>query len=148
MRANKDDMGTIKDRCLEFLRLLDIGQNSFEKKCNISTGYISNNKGSFGSKIISRISVAYPELNTEWLLTGEGEMLKPPKNDFSQLTEDEISEAIADRYANKIMKMYQAGEIYSAEVYNRVVAEKDSQILKLQQEIWKLQQEIDTLKKP
>jgi len=68
-------MKTSKDRLLKFLTYLDIGQNAFEKKVGISNGYVSHNKGSFGSSIISKISKTYPELNTVWLLTGKGEML-------------------------------------------------------------------------
>lgn len=69
-------MKTTKDRILIFLEYLGMGQNAFEKKCGISNGYISNSRGSFGSRIISKISTAYPDLNVEWLMTGEGTMLK------------------------------------------------------------------------
>jgi hypothetical protein len=69
-------MNTAKKRLLEFLSHLNIGQNAFEKKVSISNGYISHNKGSIGSEIVSKISEQYPELNTNWLLTGKGEMLK------------------------------------------------------------------------
>ena len=67
---------TAKDRLIEFLDSEKIGQNAFEKKAGIANGYISHNKGSIGTKIISKIAIAYPDLNTAWLLTGEGEMLK------------------------------------------------------------------------
>ncbi|MDR0605705.1 MAG: helix-turn-helix domain-containing protein [Bacteroidales bacterium] len=69
-------MSTTKTRLLEFLSYLDIGQNAFEKKVGISNGYISHIKGSIGSDIINKITYVYPKLNAEWLLTGEGEMLK------------------------------------------------------------------------
>jgi hypothetical protein len=66
---------TIKSRLIEFLAYLGVGQNAFEKKVGISNGYINNVKDSIGSKIIYKISSVYPFLNTEWLLTGKGEML-------------------------------------------------------------------------
>lgn len=69
-------MATTKSRLIDFLAYLGIGQNAFEKKVGISNGYINNVKNSIGSKIISKISAAYPELDTGWLLNGEGEMLK------------------------------------------------------------------------
>lgn len=71
-------MMTSKDRILEFLNYLGLGQNAFEKKVGISNGYISHLKKSFGAEIISKISSIYPELDTHWLLTGEGKMLKSP----------------------------------------------------------------------
>jgi hypothetical protein len=68
-------MNTAKKRLLEFLAYLDIGQNAFEKKVGIANGYISHNKGSIGSEIISKISEQYPELNIDWLLNGKGTMV-------------------------------------------------------------------------
>jgi hypothetical protein len=70
-------METVKSRLVEFLSYLKMGQNAFEKKVGISNGYISKVGKSIGSEIINKISTTYPELNTEWLLNGEGEMLKP-----------------------------------------------------------------------
>lgn len=72
-------MTTSKDRLIEFLSFLELGQNAFEKKVGIANGYISKLKSSIGSGHIGKISTAYPELNTTWLLTGEGEMLKDAK---------------------------------------------------------------------
>lgn len=69
-----------KDRLLMFLTYLDIGQNKFEANVGISNGYINNNKGSIGTKILEKIANRYPELNTEWLTTGNGEMLKSADN--------------------------------------------------------------------
>jgi len=74
---------TAKNRLLEFLAHLDIGQNAFEKNAGIANGYISHNKGSIGSDILAKISAAYPELNTVWLLTGEGDMLRSNDGTYS-----------------------------------------------------------------
>jgi len=73
-------MTTTKSRLIDFLSYLGMGQNAFEKKVGISNGYINNVKNSIGSEIISKISAAYPELDTSWLLSGEGEMLKTVVN--------------------------------------------------------------------
>ncbi len=72
-----------KDRLLMFLKHLNMGQNAFEKEAKISNGYISHNKGSFGSDIIANISTAYPDLNILWLITGEGSMLKTDTSSHS-----------------------------------------------------------------
>lgn len=65
-----------KDRLIEFLKYLNIGQTAFEEKVGIARSYVSHNKGSIGTEIIKKISSVYPELNTNWIVTGEGEMLK------------------------------------------------------------------------
>ena len=66
----------IKQRILEFLNHLNIGQSAFEKKVGVGNGYVNNIKKSIGSDVIHKILTIYPELDTEWLVTGNGEMLK------------------------------------------------------------------------
>ena len=43
--------------------------------CGMSNGYLCNIKQSIGSSKIQSIAMAFPQLNTEWLLTGVGDML-------------------------------------------------------------------------
>lgn len=64
-----------KQRLKLFLEHLHIGQAAFERRVGISNGYVNNLNGSIGSSVIGKIATAYPELNTSWLLTGEGEMI-------------------------------------------------------------------------
>ena len=66
----------IKDRFIEFLKYLKIGQNKFEKNCNIGIGTINNIRDGISSPNLSKIIKTYPELNLDWLVSGEGEMLK------------------------------------------------------------------------
>lgn len=66
---------TVKERLIHYLKYKNIGQNKFEKIAGISNGYISNTKGNIGSNILTKILDVAPDLNKDWLLTGEGEML-------------------------------------------------------------------------
>ena len=43
-----------KNRLIEFLQYLGIGQTAFEEKVGISRSYISHNKGSIGTEIIKK----------------------------------------------------------------------------------------------
>ena len=88
-----------KERLLEFLTYLNIGQTAFEKKISIANGYISHNKGSLGSEIISKISDVYPDLDLEWLITGKGDMLKsdiPSQISFSDFKQRGYSPCYSD----------------------------------------------------
>lgn len=67
---------TVKQRLIEYLNYKKIGQNKFEKMAGISNGYISNIKESIGTSILTKIFNASKDLNPDWLLYGEGEMLK------------------------------------------------------------------------
>ena len=66
---------TVKDRIKFFINYLGIGQSKFEKECNLSNGYINNLKGNIGTSKLEYILKAYPELNINWLVYGDGEML-------------------------------------------------------------------------
>lgn len=66
----------IKERLLQFLNYKKLGQTKFEEMCGISRGYIAKSKKSYGTEIIEKIGSTFPELNTAWLISGEGEMLR------------------------------------------------------------------------
>jgi hypothetical protein len=66
----------MKERLIEFLAYLGIGQTKFEEKVGLSRGLINNIKGNISLNSLKKIEDAYPELNENWLKTGEGEMLK------------------------------------------------------------------------
>lgn len=73
-------MATSKDRILIFISYLGIGQTKFEENVGISRGYLSKLKSSIGSGILEKIIHSYPELNQNWVTTGNGEMLLSNKN--------------------------------------------------------------------
>jgi transcriptional regulator with XRE-family HTH domain len=70
----------MKERLLEFLAYLGVGQTKFEEEAGLSRGLINNIKGGISSNTISKITSKYPELNSEWLVSGKGEMLKTTVN--------------------------------------------------------------------
>lgn len=72
---------TIKERLVSYLKIKQMGQNKFESIAGISNGYISNLKSTPGSVILTKILNAAPDLNQQWLLTGEGEMLNNGNQD-------------------------------------------------------------------
>lgn len=73
-------MPEIKDRLLKFLKHLDIGQTKFETITQLSNGLINNLKDNISSKSLIKILEVYPELNMNWLLIEDGDMLKSSDN--------------------------------------------------------------------
>ena len=67
---------SVKERLVEFIKYKRISQRKFQETAMISNGFVSNIKKSIASDTIMKISKAYPELNIDWLLEGEGEMIK------------------------------------------------------------------------
>ena len=67
---------TIKDRLIKYLEYKGISKRQFELSIGVSNGYINNMRVSIQPYKVRNIALHYPDLNTGWLMTGEGEMLK------------------------------------------------------------------------
>lgn len=67
---------TLKDRIKIYCTRKNIPISGFERKSGLSNGYFNQVSKRPSSKKIDNISTAFPDLNIDWLLTGEGEMLK------------------------------------------------------------------------
>lgn len=78
---------TVKERLAEYIKYKGISVNRFEKTNGLSTGYVRNMRVSIQPDKLSSIAHNYPDLNTGWLMTGEGEMLKK---------ETKVSESVND----------------------------------------------------
>lgn len=61
---------------MKFAKFRNLSISKFESLCGLGNGYVSKLKGEPGSRKLEDILKAFPELNREWLLYGEGEMLK------------------------------------------------------------------------
>lgn len=66
---------TVKERIMKFIEASKISVNSFERNSGLSVGYLRQLRKEPSRTKIQSIILAYPELNIDWLLTGEGEML-------------------------------------------------------------------------
>jgi len=65
------------DRLYQYLNENGISAYAFEHTCGLSNGYLGKQykgKGSVGSSILEKIRLCYPDLDMQWLVTGEGNM--------------------------------------------------------------------------
>lgn len=67
---------TLKERIMIFLTDQKICKNQFYKKTGISNGTLDKKSG-ITADSITKIHIAYPNINLEWLIMGKGEMFKP-----------------------------------------------------------------------
>lgn len=67
---------TVKERLVTFIKRKGLSQKKFETMVGLSNGYVNNISKGIGAEKMQRILSVFPELNQEWLLTGEGAMLK------------------------------------------------------------------------
>jgi SOS-response transcriptional repressor LexA len=63
-----------KERLKLFVQSLNKGQNAFEAEVGIANGYLASKSQSVNSDAIEKILNKYPNLNLDWLFTGNGNM--------------------------------------------------------------------------
>lgn len=125
----------IKDRTIEFVKYKGITMKSFELKCGLSTGYVTSMRKGFGSDKLNNVLTAFPELNRDWLLYGEGEMIK---GNVTQTSHGDNSPNIAGNGNN----------VNSASTIDKAldeIAEQRKLVAKSQEQVSKSQEQIDRL---
>jgi hypothetical protein len=79
---------TVKERISTYIKYKGMSNAQFEKVCSLSNGYVANMRKSIGTDKLSNVLKAFPDLNRDWLLYGEGEMLKPTFTQNAQGSEN------------------------------------------------------------
>lgn len=74
----------MNERILKFIEYLGISVSEFERNCNLSNGAVSKMGDNTRRSTVNKIYNVYPQLNTDWLLTGKGSMLNDSKAELEQ----------------------------------------------------------------
>lgn len=70
-----EENSTVKSRLVDYLRSKRISQIEFTRSLGVSPTYIGAMRKGIPTSKMKRISELYPDLNRDWLLYGEGEMI-------------------------------------------------------------------------
>ena len=68
-------MPNVKERLNQYLQEKKYTKTDFGKAIGVSASYVSSIRQSIANEKVTAIRKAFPDLNTDWLLYGEGEML-------------------------------------------------------------------------
>lgn len=68
----------MNERVLAFIDYLGVSTSEFERLCGLSNGAVSKMGDNTRMATLDRISKTYPQINVNWLRTGEGNMLVSP----------------------------------------------------------------------
>lgn len=66
---------TVKERLSAYLDYKKVNKSEFGRRIGVSNAFVSSIRKSIQPDKILAIKLNFPDLNTDWLLTGEGEML-------------------------------------------------------------------------
>lgn len=86
MQENKQEKSQIKQNILLYLSKIDMTPYDFYKKSGVTRGVLSQNNG-ISEDNLARFLSYFPEVNANWLLTGNGPMLKSPVPSVIPLTD-------------------------------------------------------------
>lgn len=84
---------SVKERLKIFAKSQEKSVRAFEEKCGLTIGYINAIRVSIQPDKIQRIASHYPDMNTGWLLTGNGKMLKDDSMEKSTVEEPPVKYA-------------------------------------------------------
>lgn len=74
---------TVKQRLITFIKYKGLSQSRFEKAVGLSNGFVNNISKSIGADKLQRILGIFPDINQNWLLTGNGQMLAEKEEKFA-----------------------------------------------------------------
>lgn len=91
---------TVKERLMRYLYKKDIKSNYFCSKIGVSAAFISSMRKSIQPDKLYSIAVNFPDLSIEWLLTGEGNMLRKSYENVNK--EDMELLSVVKKFQNQI----------------------------------------------
>jgi transcriptional regulator with XRE-family HTH domain len=102
---------TLKSRLKEYLNFKNFSDADFQNKTGVSRSYISTLKDTITSKTQKKIAKAFPDLNMDWLISGNGDMLQATEQikerffrylDYKGLNDD-VFQKLIDRSKNTVV---------------------------------------------
>jgi len=79
VQEKEQKISPIKQRILHFVANLGISKREFYARTGISRGTLESNTG-ITEDILAKFIATYPEVNIQWLLTGDGEPTCQPED--------------------------------------------------------------------
>jgi len=116
-------------RLKQFIDYKEISNNKFAEKIGVSSAQMSHmiNGSKFGIDKLLTIISTFPEINSQWLLTGEGKMLK------------------AESKLEGVVEKPPPESIVSVEYLEKIIKEQKKEISDLNKEIGRLEGEVNAL---
>lgn len=93
---------SVKERTIEFVKSQKITMKEFETKCGLSTGYVTSMRKGYGADKLNNVLKAFPQLNRDWLLYGEGSMLSASEPDSISASSSTDISAVLNKAMDEI----------------------------------------------
>ena len=84
-------MDKVRNRLLEFLEYKGLEKSVFERMCGLANGFVDKTNARMRRTSLKSISNTFPELNTNWLMSGDGNMIQEVQPKQEQEHQDDIN---------------------------------------------------------
>jgi len=143
----------MKNRIIDFAKSQKMSIREFERVCNFPNGTIGAFKDDINNKRRLVIFEKFPQLNTKWLLTGEGEMLNHSHNGTTHNTNTQgdnniyinnSQNALTDKETQSISVQANENSIYTEMIATQreLIANQNELISQYRKEIEYLRQKV------
>lgn len=95
---------SVKERIYKFTDQKCITIRRFEELCGLSNGYVSSMRKGLGTRKLNNVLTAFPELNRDWLLYGEGDMIKKVEHISDDTTDGDSNNDAMNRILQEIVE--------------------------------------------
>lgn len=108
--------GSVKSRLLELLKVKRMSQSEFARHLGVSPTYIGAMRRSIPPERMKTVMELFPDLNRDWLLYGDGEMLIEEEDDMPDLRDGYVVPLLpVDAYAGNLQMWSQGVELRDCE---------------------------------
>ena len=102
MQEKSHKKSIVKQNILQIIEIEKITKYEFYKKTRITRGVLDQNNG-MSEDNIARFLACYPEIDANWLITGEGSMYRTPgvMNEAPPPDRDEVVRLLREKVADQ-----------------------------------------------
>lgn len=99
--SEREEPTDIRDRILYVAASKGVNVSNLENMLEISRSYFHNIK-SISANVVARFLRVFPEVSADWLLTGQGEMLRQPEHPSEPSAWDSFISLVTDEVRRKM----------------------------------------------
>ncbi len=131
---------TLKSRLIEFIASKGMSVRRFEIECGLPNAYVSNLRNNITSRRLEVITEKFPDLNLQWLMTGEESMSRSKTSDSIEETDANIEKRLTEMNMQMIRMMteFVKQEAKIADRYRECIDRLQVQCDRLQEQNLKL----------
>lgn len=127
MQENSKEISTIKQRIIQYLAFKGITHYRCYKDSGMTYGILGQ-KGGINEENLLKFTEKYRDINTRWLLLGEGDIIQTTKTRYIDEEIKEIEEKLPEITPDFLLKRYEELVIENSELKKKLTESKKNEL--------------------